>query len=104
MRSSSHSTVMLAASPSCCTIEVKSTSGIPVTDGTQYWIVFKTDDTNKDSGVIWNYNTTDMVDYIPFAQYCSADVGGASCGAYNDIWRAAGSLSPQLAFAVLGSD
>lgn len=94
----------LSPFPSCCTIEAKGTTGIPVTDGTQYWLVFKTDDTNKDSGVIWNYNTTDMVDYIPFAQYCSADVGGASCGAYNDIWRAAGSLSPQLAFAILGSD
>jgi hypothetical protein len=95
----------LPPSGACCAIAVaKDKAGIPVTAGTQYWLVLKTDDTNADAMVIWNYNTTDEITPAPFAVYCSSDIAGSSCGAFNDVWRNAGTLTPALAFAVLGSD
>jgi hypothetical protein len=85
---------------SCCVVEVRTdATGIPVTGGTQYWIVLKTNSKTSNTWAAFNVNDTDQVDPAPAAQYCSADKGG-SCGS-NDKWTAFQS-QPGLAFAVLG--
>jgi len=85
---------------SCCVVETKSDSaGIPVTSGTQYWIVLKTNAKETTTWAAFNVNDTDQVDPAPTAFYCSQDVSG-SCG-NNDKWTASQSI-PGPAFAVLG--
>jgi hypothetical protein len=94
----------LPAPGTCCTLEVgKDRAGIPVTGGTQYWIVLTTngDDSNTFAG--WNVEDINQVDTydVPIAYYCSDDRGG-SCG-NNDAWTLDQSTSNQgPAFAVLG--
>jgi hypothetical protein len=89
---------------SCCTIEVgKDGAGIPVTAGTQYWIVVSTEGQNSDTYAGWNIEDIDQVDLYtaPIAYYCSDDKGG-SCG-NNDAWTLETGTSNQgPAFAVLG--
>jgi hypothetical protein len=85
---------------SCCVVETKvDTTGIPVTGGTQYWIVLKTNAKETTTWAAFNLNDTDEVDPAPTAFYCSQDVAG-SCS-NNDKWTA-GSAIPGPAFAVLG--
>lgn len=80
----------LPAFGSCCaTMVVKDKSGIPVTAGTQYWVVLSTDDTNSDLVGDWNANTTDQVHSINLA--ANSGSGWTSQTAY-----------PAYGFAVLG--
>jgi hypothetical protein len=86
---------------SCCTVESKTDgAGIPVTSGTQYWIVLKTNKNSSNTFAAWNVNDTDQVDPAPTAFWCSADKGG-SCNS-NDVWTPGQSV-PGPAFAVLGN-
>ena len=87
---------------SCCVVEARGDSaGIPVTAGTQYWIVLKTNSKESTTWAAFNVNDTDEVDAAPTAFYCSQDKGG-SCS-NNDKWTAGRSV-PGPAFAVLGSN
>jgi hypothetical protein len=90
---------------SCCTVETKGdAAGIPVTAGTQYWVVVSTVGDNSDTFADWNVEDIDQVDTytVPVAYYCSNDQGGGNCG-NNDAWTldtSSGNQGP--AFAVLG--
>ena len=88
----------------CCAIDTKSDgAGIPVTAGTQYWIVVGTTGENSDTFADWNVEDIDQVDTytVPTAYYCSADKGG-NCG-NNDAWSLdTGGSNQGPAFAVLG--
>jgi hypothetical protein len=87
---------------SCCVFQTKvDKAGIPVTAGTQYWIVLKTNSKEANTWAAFNVNDTDQVDPATTAYYCSQDVAG-SCS-NNDKWSA-GSSIPGPAFAVLGSN
>jgi hypothetical protein len=45
----------------CCTLAVvKSKTGIPVSQGTQYWVVVSTDNKSNDTWDAWAFNSTDM--------------------------------------------
>ena len=84
---------------SCCVVETKTdTAGIPVTKGTQYWIVLKTTAKETTTWAAFNVNDTDQVDPAPTAFYCSSTTG--ECG-NNNAWTA-GESQPGPAFAVLG--
>jgi hypothetical protein len=88
----------------CCTIVTKTDAyGIPVTAGTQYWIVVGTKGENADTFADWNVEDIDQEDTytVPTAYYCSDDKGG-NCG-NNHAWSldtSSGNRGP--AFAVLG--
>jgi hypothetical protein len=87
---------------SCCTVSTaKDSAGTPVTSGTQYWVVVKTNSKSSTTFAAWNVNDTDQLDPKPSAFWCSDDKGG-TCGSSNDTW-VAGSEQPGLAFAVLGN-
>jgi hypothetical protein len=49
----------LPAFGSCCVVETHGTGGVPVTAGTQYWVVVKTTKKTKDTWDAWNLNNTD---------------------------------------------
>jgi hypothetical protein len=91
----------------CCTVQVATdNAGIPVTAGTQYWIVLSTNSTEIDTSAGWNLSEIDQVDSATLAQYCSNDKGGYSCSEYglqNDAWTTFPNV-PGVAFAVLGSN
>ena len=54
----------------CCTLVVKSdASGIPVSAGTQYWVVLSTNSHEKDTVDGWNFNDTNQVDLATVATY-----------------------------------
>lgn len=83
----------------CCALAVAKTSTpIPVSAGVKYWVAVQTDKSNSDSVLQWDANTTDQIDFLPFAQYC---VSPSFCGSTNKKWVAA-SFTPTLGFAVLG--
>lgn len=87
---------------SCCaTVVVRDDGGIPVSAGVQYWIVASTNNQDSDFSGGWYYNTTDQVDVVQEAYYCSDDHGG-TCGANNDRWTLFPD-APALAFAVFGT-
>jgi hypothetical protein len=93
----------LPAFPSCCTELMLKGASVPVSVRTPYWIVVQTDGTDPDSLVTWNFNSSDQIDPIPFAQYCSNDAQGSDCGGNNDTWvRYDPGLAPALAFSVMG--
>jgi len=80
----------LAGGGSCCKLAVgTSANGVPVTQGTQYWLVVSTDSSDQDFLGGWVFNTTDMRSY-PFA---IDQVGNG--------WKADNGLLP--AYAVLGN-
>jgi hypothetical protein len=85
----------------CCTLVIGSSSaGIPVTGGTQYWLVVRTGD--KNNGTFfgsWAFNSTDMRSH-PIASWCKAT--GNQCGENNGKWVAGNSGDPLPAYAVLG--
>jgi hypothetical protein len=79
----------LAKGGSCCKLAIAtSAAGIPVTQGTQYWLVVSTDSSDQDFLGGWVFNTTDMRSY-PFA----INQGSG--------WKADNALLP--AYAVLGN-
>jgi hypothetical protein len=74
----------------CCKLTVgTSTAGIPVTQGTQYWLVVSTDSSSQDFLGGWVFNTTDMRPY-PLA-----------INRLGNGWKADKGLLP--AYAVLGN-
>lgn len=86
----------------CCTlVEARSKTGIAVTGGQQYWVAVQTDNSDSDGAFTWVYNTTDQLETVPSASYCSDDVHG-SCGT-NDAWVSGGAIVPALAFGVFGN-
>ena len=86
----------------CTTVSVHSAVGVPVSAGVQYWIVLRTDNTDPDTAIIWNYNTTNQVDSMLVAEFWSNDHGGGSnCGAYDNAWRTSNTY-PAFALAVYG--
>jgi hypothetical protein len=57
----------------CCQLVVaKSGTGLPVTQGTQYWVVVSTSISTQNTYDVWAFNSTDMRSY-PFASYSTAD-------------------------------
>jgi len=81
---------------SCCTVEARTDSvGIPVTAGTQYWIVLKASAKETTTWAVFNVNDTDQVDPQVTAVYCSG-----LCSP-NNKWVAS-HTTPGPAFAVLG--
>jgi hypothetical protein len=94
----------LPAFGSCCVVATKEdAAGIPVTAGTQYWIVVSTKGKSSNTFADWNVEDIDQVDQytVPVAYYCSDDQGG-NCG-NNDAWTLDTSNGTQgPAFAVLG--
>jgi hypothetical protein len=88
-----------AAFGACCTlVTAHDAAGIPVTGGTQYWLVAKTND-KKDPTFFgaWAFNSTDMRTH-PLAFYCKTT--GSQCGSNNGIWVAGQGLVP--GFGVFG--
>jgi hypothetical protein len=83
---------------SCCALVTGSSTGIPVTAGTQYWVVVSTSD-KKHGGFFgaWAFNSTDMRNEA-IASYCNST--GTQCGSNNGKWVGFQSLRP--AFGVLG--
>lgn len=75
---------------SCCiTMTLKDKDGIPVTAGTQYWVVLGTDSRDTDFLGGWNYNTSDQVTKINQAEN------------FGSGWQA-GAIAPGVALAVWG--
>lgn len=75
---------------SCCTtMSLKDKDGIPVTAGTQYWVVVSTDSADTDFAGAWNYNTSDQVTKINQAEYA------------NSTWSS-GPIAPGVGLAVWG--
>lgn len=85
---------------SCCTVSTKTSTGIPVTSGTQYWVVVSTEK-KSDVWAAWNLNDTKQLstDAIPTAFWCSST--GTACGTNNNVWQAYSGY-PGFAFAVFG--
>lgn len=82
----------------CCTlVSASSKAGVPVTGGTQYWLVVATSSKNTTFFGGWADNSTDMRDH-PFAGYC--DSNGNQCGSDNGKWYAVSTVLP--GYAVLG--
>jgi hypothetical protein len=82
----------------CCTLDVgNDKAGIPVTSGTQYWIVAST--TAKDTNFLggWAFNSTDMRPHQA-ASWCKGS--STYCGSNSGKWVAFNGLLP--AFDVLG--
>jgi hypothetical protein len=75
----------------CCQLVVgKGGPGLPVTQGTQYWVVVSTDSSTQDTFDAWAFNSTDMREDYAFATYSSS----------TGVWQASEGLLP--GYAVLG--
>jgi hypothetical protein len=85
---------------SCCAVDTKGNTGIPVTAGTQYWLVVSTEK-KSDVYAVWNLNDTLQLssEAITAATYCYSK--GTACGSSNGKWSAYPSY-PGFAFAVFG--
>ena len=80
----------LPSGGTCCKLAVEtSAAGIPVTQGTQYWLVVGTDSSDPDFLGAWVFNTMDMRSY----SFAINQLG--------DGWKADKGLLP--AYAVLGN-
>lgn len=78
----------------CCALVVKcDSSGIPVSAGKQYWVVLKTNQSEKDTVDAWNVADADQVDPATVATYPGT----------KNKWNAY-QTTPGLAFAVKGSN
>jgi hypothetical protein len=83
----------------CCTLDVgHDKAGIPVTAGTQYWVVAST--TAKDTEFLggWAFNSTDMRSHLA-ASWCQGST--TYCGSNSGVWVPFNGLLP--GFAVLGN-
>jgi hypothetical protein len=84
----------------CCTVMArKDEAGIPITAGTQYWIVVQTSNSSNIQAA-WDVNDTDQVDSSTIAFYCSSPSGVCQ---NNNQWTVEQRV-PGPAFAVLGSE
>ena len=80
----------------CCTlVSASSKAGVPVTGGTQYWLVVGASTDNSDFYGGWADNTTDMRLHV-LASVCI----GTACGSGNGKWEVGDDVLP--AYAVLG--
>jgi hypothetical protein len=81
----------------CCgATTAKLGAGVPVTAGTQYWLVVST--TARDTDIYgWNFNTTNMTAQLS-ASYCQGS--STYCGSNSGVWVPY--LYTQNAFQVLG--
>jgi hypothetical protein len=75
----------------CCTVQTKSSSGVPVTAGQQYWIVVSTGP-DSDVNASWNVADNDQIDNFLNAGLTSQN---------SDGWVSS-PTSPNVVFAVLG--
>jgi hypothetical protein len=84
----------------CCSVETKSSAGIPVMAGTQYWLVVSTEK-KSDVWAAWNSDDTKqlLTEAIPQAYYCHSTTG--YCGTFNGVWTPYQGYQGS-AFAVLG--
>ena len=82
----------------CCTlVSASSKTGVPVTGGTQYWLVVGTSSKNTTFFGGWADNSTDMRPHT-VAGYCKSS--GTQCGSENGKWYRVQIVMP--AYAVLG--
>lgn len=89
---------------SCCAyLAATNAAGIPVTAGTKYWVVLRTDNTSLDALVTWNFNSVDITHTQGFTQYCSNDFQGTPCTTPNDQWSSSTLQPPGLGLAVLAN-
>jgi hypothetical protein len=73
----------------CCTLTVgegPGNSGVPVSKGTQYWLVVSTDTSTETTFDAWAFNSTDMTAH-PYAFFNST----------NGVWEASDGLLPGYA-------
>jgi hypothetical protein len=75
----------------CCTVQTKSSSGVPVTAGQQYWIVVSTGP-DSDVNASWNVADNNQIDNFLNAGLTSQN---------SDGWVSS-PTSPNVVFAVLG--
>jgi hypothetical protein len=84
---------------SCCQLATgKSSTGIAVTKGTQYWLVVRTNSNDSNIFAAWALNSTDMRSH-PFASYCDDSKQG-NCNGNSRKWYAVSGVLP--GYAVLG--
>jgi len=77
----------MPSSGCCALVTVRSKVGIPLTAGTQYWIVVRPDPSKgNDQFMAWNYNVTDQVTTSNFAYYCK-DTATATCNVQSGAWH-----------------
>jgi hypothetical protein len=82
----------------CCTLVTASSSaGVPVTGGTQYWLVMGTGSKNTNFFGGWADNSTDMRAH-QIASFCKTT--GNQCGSNNGKWALGAVVLP--GYAVLG--
>jgi hypothetical protein len=81
----------------CCALSTATfSSGVPVTAGTQYWVVVST--TSQDTDIYaWAFNSTNMTNQTA-ASWCSGSQ--TYCGNNNNVWTPYSYV--QLGFAVYG--
>jgi hypothetical protein len=85
----------LASFGTCCQLaKGKSTLGIPLSGGKQYWFVTKTDSTDTDTFAGWDLNTTDMRSH-PIATHCIGTT--TQCGSNNNKWAIGNAILPGYA-------
>jgi hypothetical protein len=87
----------------CCTLDTgKHASGIPVTAGTQYWIVAKTGTSDVEFLGGWAFNSTDMRPGIyNMASWCKGS--SVYCGTKSGQWVAFTNGDPVPAYGVFGN-
>lgn len=89
----------LPSAGTCCSVSVRSNeAGIPVTQGTQYWITATTDQNDSNLLAEWEDNDVDQTDPVPSAALCLGNL----CGENNGKWVPF-VQTPGLAMAVLGT-
>ncbi|HEX8817184.1 MAG TPA: choice-of-anchor R domain-containing protein [Terriglobales bacterium] len=88
----------------CCVVDSgRDGNGIPVTGGTQYWLVAKVGPNDNDFEGGWNMNVTDQrVGEYTVASYC---LGSSTyCGSNSGKWTAGTNGDPGNAYAVVGTE
>jgi hypothetical protein len=75
----------------CCALVSAVFRAIKVAAGTPYWVAVTTDKNGSDTYVVWDYNSTDQINPVPWA----LNDNGAG-------WQSAGGISPGMGFAVYG--
>lgn len=81
----------LGAAGTCCTVQSRSSSGIAVTAGQQYWVVVSTGP-NSDVNASWNLAENDQIDLFLNAGYTNQNSNG---------WLSS-MTSPNVVFGVYG--
>jgi len=85
----------------CCTLDVgNDKAGIPVKEGTQYWIAVTTSSKQTAFAGGWAFNSTDMRSY-EIAGWCEGS--STYCGNNSGKWVVGMSGDPLPAYAVLGN-